>query len=62
MTQRMVLLVTVATAAGIVVIGVITSGPVVWLTIAALPMLWAVALGLILVVRGTFTTTSATRP
>ena len=52
------LLATVAIAAGMVVVGVITSGPVVWLTIAALPMLWALAFGLILAVRGSFTTTS----
>ena len=52
---KLALLVTVAIAAGIVVVAVITSGPVFWLTIGVLPMLWAVAFGPILVVRGSFT-------
>ena len=52
---KLALLATVAIAAGLVVVGVITSGPVFWLAIGVLPILWAVAFGLILVVRGSFT-------
>ncbi len=56
---KLALLATVAIAAGIVVVGVITSGPVFWITIAALPLLWALTFGLILAVRGSFTPKSA---
>jgi hypothetical protein len=56
---KLALLATVAIAAGIVVVGVITSGREFWITIAALPLLWALTFGLILAVRGSFTPKSA---
>jgi hypothetical protein len=51
------LIVAVATAiatAAIAVIGAVTSGPVFWLSLGALPMLWAFAFGAVLLIRGRF--------
>jgi hypothetical protein len=45
-----VLAITIAAIAA----GAVRSGPVIWLTAAVLPMLWAFAFGIILIARGTF--------
>lgn len=49
---------TVVATAAIVVTGVVTSGPVIWLSLGALPMLWAIAFGVVLITRGRFTAQS----
>lgn len=38
----------------LIVVGAAASGPVVWLALGALPMLWALTLGVVLDIRGTF--------
>ena len=53
-TPKPVFLATVGVAVGVVIVGIITSGPVFWLTLGALPFLWALAFGLVLTVRGRF--------
>jgi hypothetical protein len=54
------LIATVIVATGIVTVGVIASGPVFWLSLGVLPLLWALAFGLVLTVRGRFGTSSLT--
>ena len=53
-TPRVLFLGTVVAAAAIVMAGVVSSGPVFWLALGALPMMWAFAFGLVLVARGRF--------
>jgi hypothetical protein len=53
-TPKLVLIATVIVAAGVVTVGVITSGPVFRLSLGVLPLLWALAFGLVLMVRGSF--------
>ena len=36
------------------VVGAAVSGPVVWLALGVLPMLWALTFGVVLLIRGTF--------
>lgn len=50
--------VTVVIAAVLVVVGVIIEGPVFWLALGVLPLLWALAFGLILLIRGRFNPTT----
>lgn len=50
---------TIAAAVIVVGIGSVTSGPVVWLALGVLPMLWALVFGAVLVARGSFRTESA---
>ena len=45
---------TVGAALALVIVGAAVSGPVVWLALGALPMLWALTLGVVLFIRGTF--------
>ena len=45
---------TAGAALALVVVGAVVSGPVIWLVLGALPMLWALSFGMILVLRGTF--------
>lgn len=58
-TPKPVFLATVGVAVGVVIVGIITSGPVFWLTLGALPFLWALAFGLVLTVRGRFGSSDA---
>lgn len=53
-TPKVVFVATVGVAGGVVAVGVVTSGPVFWLILGALPLLWWLAFGLVLTVRGRF--------
>lgn len=51
---------TIAAAVGAVVVALATDGPALWVGFGLLPMLWAVVLGGVLLVRGDFATEAAT--
>ena len=53
---RLAFLATVAVTTVLIVAGVLTSGPVFWLALGTLPMVWAFVFGLVLIKRGRFGT------
>ena len=54
-TPKLAFIITLIAALGVVVVGAYASGPVFWLGFGALPLLWALVFGLLLTVRGRFT-------
>ena len=53
-TPKLVFWATVIAAASLIGVAASRSGPVVWLSLGALPMLWALVFGVVLFVRGRF--------
>ena len=58
-TPKLVFWGTVAAAAAAVGVAASTSGPVIWLSLGGLPMLWALAFGVLLLIRGRFGTAAS---
>ena len=50
---------TIAAAVGAVVLALATDGPALWVGFGLLPMMWAVVLGIVLLIRGAFATDAA---